>query len=716
MTSSASTSPSPPSPTQLTATSPSPTPSTHSSPSPKQQQQRPTKPSKDLATRSSIKKNPSTSQPPLHHLLKHCCKLLSLHHEFYTSSDTPDLISQSLKADNSIDTIKQPALPLKKSLSNYFAENGVTDERDRVFLEEVVTGVVRYKGLIEVTLKLFYEKTGARYLRRDFFLFATLVYLSLFRLHELTFPVYARLIRTCDPTKMARLVGFIFDSNHITPPNPEKGETDRACLLNAWSNLLDKKFVEDVIVVKLLGIAKEARELLDGLVEVSKCGMPEPFLLTRPNPRKVPEPTYSHSTLTKARPIPKTFYTGTGELKNLAETKILTRKKQSESQQAASTHLFRVATLPPKPVIASTSPSVPAPPRKPKPLPEFKEVEVKWTAAAILREDALVRKKRKEELKVVKEVEMSLHDATEFRVWQEELKAKSDTAHLQSLTRRRLEIQLLHEEAVEAKQLSILANQALVTTLKEEAALLKETAEEKKREMEEENKKKIEDVREGMEAVTKAKMRVVEGNQRKAADIALENLLLKEKAHRQAEEERLRKSELIHQIRLLEKSIVPVGSYIKTIDVTETSGMGLLGEMSILELCLKVLGKDISGDGSGALQERLALTKAHHAHLSSQKRNTILTEKSQRAAQIQHKLESLSKELKVVVDVDQGVLKGLREKIEGKKAGRVRSVGVIGVKGKTRRVKSGETDRWKDLEEGLKGKSRVEAAVPAAIV
>ena len=64
----------------------------------------------------------------------------------------------------------------------------------------------------------------------------------------------------------------------------------------------------------------------------------------------------------------------------------------------------------------------------------------------------------------------------------------------------------------------------------------------------------------------------------------MENQILREKAAREAEEELARKAELIQQIKLLERSIPPVGSYVKTLDLTETSGTGLLSEMSITEV------------------------------------------------------------------------------------------------------------------------------------
>ena len=66
--------------------------------------------------------------------------------------------------------------------------------------------------------------------------------------------------------------------------------------------------------------------------------------------------------------------------------------------------------------------------------------------------------------------------------------------------------------------------------------------------------------------------------------MALEYQAQREKAAKEAEEDLARKAELIKQIRLLEKSIPAIGSTVKKVDLTETSGAGILGEMSIAEV------------------------------------------------------------------------------------------------------------------------------------
>ena len=112
----------------------------------------------------------------------------------------------------------------------------------------------------------------------------------------------------------------------------------------------------------------------------------------------------------------------------------------------------------------------------------------------------------------------------------------------------------------------------------------KEQAEEAKKVQKEENKRRIQEVQEITENIKLVKAKISTENKQKAFEMQAENEVRKVRATREAEEELARKAELIRQIRLLEKAIPPVGSVNKIIDLTETSGLGLLGEMSVVEV------------------------------------------------------------------------------------------------------------------------------------
>jgi hypothetical protein len=65
-------------------------------------------------------------------------------------------------------------------------------------------------------------------------------------------------------------------------------------------------------------------------------------------------------------------------------------------------------------------------------------------------------------------------------------------------------------------------------------------------------------------------------------EINLESKILKQKKQQEDKEEMERKIQLINQIRSIEKKGAPTQQ--KEVDLTETSGFGLLGEMSIIEV------------------------------------------------------------------------------------------------------------------------------------
>ncbi|KAJ3132819.1 hypothetical protein HK100_004957 [Physocladia obscura] len=249
------------------------------------------------------------------------------------------------------------------------------------------------------------------------------------------------------------------------------------------------------------------------------------------------------------------------------------------------------------------------------------------TVASILREDALVRKAKVEEDRTLSEVELTLKDTSEYRNWKDEMKIKVDEERKSELEKLRLKVQLLHEESFLARQDKLQENKEVVKEAKEEKEILKTLTEIARKEQEIENKKKIEDVHEIMEGIAKAKEKLAVDRHKKAADINTENQMLKEKAQREAEEELARKVDLIQQIRLLEKSNPPVGAIIKAVDLTESSNLGLLGEMSIIEL-----------------QERLAHIKSRETERTKEKRQEIIQHKTHRLNQILQKLEEIDHE------------------------------------------------------------------------
>ena len=67
----------------------------------------------------------------------------------------------------------------------------------------------------------------------DINLILVLMYLAMFRLEELTFKNYSKFLRFYDPSKMAQLIGFLFDAKFIDDT-----------LKPIWFSILDAEYVK----------------------------------------------------------------------------------------------------------------------------------------------------------------------------------------------------------------------------------------------------------------------------------------------------------------------------------------------------------------------------------------------------------------------------------------------------------------------------------------
>ncbi|KAJ3125809.1 hypothetical protein HK098_008197 [Nowakowskiella sp. JEL0407] len=408
----------------------------------------------------------------------------------------------------------------------------------------------------------------------------------------------------------------------------------------AWEKWVDLEFVQNHLMSPINKYTEESVSLLSMLKDKIDNGMKphkssrgpiqmEPFLLTKQNlkPREKTPEVFKCITH-KAKPVPAVVYKGTGEIEKLLVIKEENRRKAIENLEKSEAEKFSVLkrSNPRKKQIES--PLTPPPPKissdPSKLLYSDPSIPVKITTSTILREDAVLRKKKqKEELKV-EDMEKSLIDEKKFVLWREEEKLKEEEQKELEKERRKLEVKLIHEDAIVAKYMKLKQNRENAEVIKEESEQLKEKKTTEIILTQEENKKKKNKVLEGYENVVKAKQEVAQTNNQKAAELTAESLRLREKAMREAEEERLRKIELIQQIRILERSIPSVGSTIKIVDLTETAGFGILGEMSIVEL-----------------QERLLMAKLSHERYMDEKRKEITDKKTNRILKINETLKEL---------------------------------------------------------------------------
>jgi hypothetical protein len=191
---------------------------------------------------------------------------------------------------------------------------------------------------------------------------------------------------------------------------------------------------------------------------------PVPFLLTVPNARRFPEPNVLISTNFKAKPIPKSHTKGTGEQEALVkkkEARVVTRtrefamtkrnaiKKDQALKEARIRVTVKIPPLPAKRAVARTPNfKMDKPPQQP----------IKLTTATILREDALVQKKKKIEQDTLEQAAISLTDPNQFKSKLRLDKEKEDAQKQLHKKKMHLSVLLSHEEAYLAKQEIILGN------------------------------------------------------------------------------------------------------------------------------------------------------------------------------------------------------------------------------------------------------------------
>ncbi|OMJ88010.1 hypothetical protein SteCoe_10166 [Stentor coeruleus] len=220
---------------------------------------------------------------------------------------------------------------------------------------------------------------------------------------------------------------------------------------------------------------------------------------------------------------------------------------------------------------------------KPKKMPNYdeKSANIRLNAAAILREEARLKKQEEEEKKRIANFMIDMRDDREFDKWQKAMRNKDEIDKIEKLQARKIEMELAREEAMEALKQKYTENKLL-------AAKIKETSKNQMEDMQIELEKELEDKKKQAVDIYESRVNIqteidkVKANKRKIKDELQKEI--QEAVNQRKEEEALenaRRDELIRQIRDLEKQPI---SRIKGFDPNEIMGFGLLEEMSLAQL------------------------------------------------------------------------------------------------------------------------------------
>ncbi|EPZ34028.1 hypothetical protein O9G_004628 [Rozella allomycis CSF55] len=233
--------------------------------------------------------------------------------------------------------------------------------------------------------------------------------------------------------------------------------------------------------------------------------------------------------------------------------------------------------------------------------------EPKATAAAILREEA-------EEEKQIREAEIGLRNAKLIERLELAMRNEEELQRQVELERKRLEILLIREDAVISKQQSIESRRAIADDVRQEQAEIREKIVELKKQEMEINANKVLLAQTIQENAKNAVSRVIAEK--------------KEIANEEAKRELEKKIKLIKRIRALEQVALENRKQSEEeckVDFTETSGYGVLNEMSIVEVRLLLTGEIVA------------------RKVGEEKRQKIINERTEKSSEMNRKVEAIKK-------------------------------------------------------------------------
>jgi hypothetical protein len=326
----------------------------------------------------------------------------------------------------------------------YLTKIDCIDEGDGVFIKQVVYGCLRFKKLNKVVLTALYFKHGTEVSREDYHLYMIYSYLTIIRLEDMGVPVFRKFIMAQDALKMFVWMTFIFSPSTLNKWMKEE-----------WCRIYDEQYVEDELIARLLRNLPEVSEIIERLRELAstrdeddvgedevKAKLPTtkvvPFALSKSKPRSIPEPIAIPLENPYKKPIPKSLKDPHGDGTGLKVEEARKRAKDESLKKHASSKApaFETAKLPEKKVVRAgkfrealaqeaekqleeatkyVTPTIVDPT---KALSAADKAAVRLNAAAVWREDALLRKKQDEEAALIKKYESELRDDSEYYEWQ----------------------------------------------------------------------------------------------------------------------------------------------------------------------------------------------------------------------------------------------------------------------------------------------------------
>lgn len=512
-------------------------------------------------------------------------------------------------------------------VEEFVHERKIREENTVLFLREVMYGTQRYAKLLKVIVDGLYTRYPSQVNRLDRSLYIIMTYLTLFRISELTFSEYKKLVKSQEPHKMNVFLGFLF--------HPEFMKT---WLRDQMLTIYDYTYVDGRLIgtpankqgmhkflPQIQGVLGELEMALrpgtskstmkggttggKGTMTMVQTTKPIPFNLTQPKPRKPPQPEVVIQTSYQARPMPENLnQTSLGKIEELrksraAERRVKMRSKyQSAKEDPVLSRLEKqneVSKLKKQALIQEQNQILEV---TMKPHTDQKHVkqtrdyykkvknssgpkfEIKPTAAAILREDAMYRKKQEHEAAIIRDFEVNLRDTSEYDSWKAREEAK-EAKELEEMKKQRKELLTKASEiAKQAVEESEQLKKDAAAEMRDERQNVIEQLELERRLAIEENQARTVEVKKVRQMARDAVQQIEVEKKSRAAKMQAEMEELRKFREKEAEHEMKQKKDLIKEIQAMVAQALVKSKVPKEFDPTTTSGVGLLEEMSLVEL------------------------------------------------------------------------------------------------------------------------------------
>ncbi|CAD7697556.1 unnamed protein product, partial [Ostreobium quekettii] len=183
-------------------------------------------------------------------------------------SSAPDPKAQQLHPRKLLEAVQEAhasfnpgRLTLDSHADECVAALRLPSAQDETFLRQVLYGLVRYRRLLNAFVNSFYHNKSGEVLRGDVCIYKIYAYLAIFRLEEITFPEFRRLVAATDPHKMAVFLTYLFDEGNL-----------KEFCRHDWLKIYDKPFVDGTInnLLKWLPQVTKLVEELSSIVYAPK--------------------------------------------------------------------------------------------------------------------------------------------------------------------------------------------------------------------------------------------------------------------------------------------------------------------------------------------------------------------------------------------------------------------------------------------------------------